>query len=592
MPFSHIRSSKPSSLLALICLCIVCRLRPDWAAVSVREAALAEGNSAERISRLATRALGLFESLVGKLTRTGRPYKKPAELDGELALTRSLLDVSTSILEHVRLRKTAMRALIVGAYLRLRETHPTITQNRFCTTLALSERTLRSWLKKSQMSDMRSHPVNHDTPPPPRSRPPRRGRFDFAVTLPDTQLAADTTDLCAFGISLKLIATQDIGGRDQSLLDTVIVDDHESADIVVAVLQKSLANRSGAQLLSDQGTPYLAAKTRSALEELEVEHAIQKEGDPLGKATIERAFGTVKRIASPLLRLTDKITKTVPGLSQHDLAIAATMLLLTALLRAYQAGARASNRASVERITDIDQLARAAEASRERARAHDRSARLSLNRIHDTYGFKLPALAFVRRFKHLPLVVLKTVERAFATQAHRSDIRNRCNYFGAIVRRVLDEYNKKQARERREREHAERAAHHCRRVQSERIAWHQSPATWLRDVLDLLALRWTGTELLFGHRGLSTWLRQALDRLTELHGSQASDVVAGVFHSFEQKHLPELGPAGIAAVDAVLHRHLAAVEAPERTPSHAAHFAAILLATGSNPRPSPSRDPC
>ena len=95
-----------------------------------------------------------------------------------------------------------------------------------------------------------------------------------------------------------------------------------------------------------------------------------------------------------------------------------------------------------------------------------------------------------------------------------------------------------------------------------------------------------------GDSGVSTWSRQALTRLTDLHGLQAPDVVAGVFHSFERKHLPELGRAGIAAVGAVLHRHLASVEEPERKCSHAARFAAILLGTGPIPRPSPSLDPC
>jgi transposase InsO family protein len=594
MSFSHILSSKPSSLLALICLCIIRRVRPGWAAVTIREAAQAEGESAERVSRLATRALCLFEPLVSKLTRSGRPRKEQRKQEDELALTRSLMDVASSILEHVPLRKTAMRALIVGAYLRLRETHPTLTQKRFCAALSLPERTLRSWLKKPCMSEKRSSPLKNDTPPPPRTRPPRRGRFSFAVTLPGTQVATDTTELKAFGMSLKLVATQDIGGRDQSLLDTVIVADHESADIVVAALQEALTDRSGAQVICDQGTPYLAAKVRSALEELEVEHAIQREGDPLGKAPIERAFGTVQHIIAPLLRLTDQLVEVLPSLVQPKLAVAMVTLLVTVLLRAYQAGARASHRASVERRTNNDHLMRVAEQSRQRARAHDRSVRLSLERIHETYGFdlELSVRAFVRRFKHVPLTALEAAERAFAAQAHRSDIRNRCNYFGAIVYRARAEYSKKRARERRENELVEHTALNDRRVQAERAAWHKEPATWLHDALELLAARWTGTELLFGDRGISTWLRQARTRLTDLHGPQASDVVAGVFHSFERKYLPELGRAGVAAVGTVLHRHFASMEAPEHESSQAARLTAILLSAGSMPRPSPSLDSC
>ena len=593
MPLSSITPSKTNALLALICLCILRRLRPDWVCVSVREAAQAEDQSAERISRLTTHARGLFLAVVGKLTRIGRPQKEQADsLDCELAITRSLLDVATSILKHVNLRKAATRALIVGAYLKTREAHPTLTQKRFCATLSLSQRTLRSWLEKPVTSDMRARAVNNDEPPPARKRPLRRGRFAFSVTLPDTQYAADTTDIRAFGIFLKLIAAQDIGGRDQSLLDSVIVSDHESADLVVAVLEKALTDRPGAQLLSDQGTPYLAAKTREAIEQLDVEHAIQKEGEPTGKATVERAFGTVKRIASPFLELTEQVARAVPCLAQPELAIAVTTLFITALLRAYQAGARASDRASLERTGDVTQLKRAAEDSRERARADMRSARLLLTRIHDAFGLGEPLQGFIRRFRYLPVTVLQAAERAFGLQAHRTDIKNRSRYFSAIVFSLLDDYSQKQARARRQREHDKQLARHTRQVKDERARQHDNPDTWLRDILDLLALRWNGTELFLGDLGLSTWLRQALTRLTELHGPHAQNVIIGVFHDFERKHLPDLGPAGITAVKAVLHRHLGTAKTPRQTPSSAAHFAATLRATGSISRPSPSRDPC
>ena len=46
-----------------------------------------------------------------------------------------------------------------------------------------------------------------------RDRGPRRPRFGFDVVLPQTQIGADTTDLNAFGVPLKLVAAQDIGGR-------------------------------------------------------------------------------------------------------------------------------------------------------------------------------------------------------------------------------------------------------------------------------------------------------------------------------------------------------------------------------------------
>ena len=134
MPSSHIRPAKPSPLLPLICLSIVRRVRPDWVAVSLRDAARAEGINAERISRVTGRVLVLFESAVDRVTRIGRPHKDSDAKNGqsdaqsELALTRALLEVASSILQRVKLRKDTMRALIVGAYLRLRDAHPRLTQ--------------------------------------------------------------------------------------------------------------------------------------------------------------------------------------------------------------------------------------------------------------------------------------------------------------------------------------------------------------------------------------------------------------------------------------------------------------------------------
>jgi len=95
------------------------------------------------------------------------------------------------------------------------------------------------------------------------------------VTLPETQYAADTTDLCAFGVPLKLVAAQDIGGRDEMLFGAVIVDESESAAHVVQVLAEALAGYSGAQVLTDQGTPYMAEAMKRAMDELTIEHAPQ-----------------------------------------------------------------------------------------------------------------------------------------------------------------------------------------------------------------------------------------------------------------------------------------------------------------------------
>ena len=599
MPSCHILQSRPSSLLVLICLSIVRRARPDWVAVSMREAARAEGVNAERVSRLTTRVLAGFEALVSGLTRMGRPRKDAtstcgdnATANSELALTCGLMDVAASILRNVSLRKDAIRALIVGAYLRLRQEHPQLTQKRFCEALAVPERTLRTWLKHSHVNDNRSPVTEPKKPRRTRRRRPRRPRFGFDVTIPDDQFAADTTELRAFGLRLKLIATQDVGGRDQSLLDAIIVDDHESADLVVKVITKSLAERPGAQLLSDQGTPYLATTTRQALEQLQAEHAVQKEGHPQGKATLERAFGTIKHIAGPILSLTNRLASTLDGLAQPDLAIAASTLLLTALLRAYQAGARASRRACPERPVDPDELKRVAEQSRERARADNHSARLLLARIHGAYDIDCPLRDFVRQFRCRPVAALRQAECTFARQAHRTDIRNRKAYFGRLVDIAHRDHRGQQAKKWRQQQHDQRLEQHHRRVEAERAAWHANPAKWLRDCLDLVAQQWTGTTLLMDGAGVSTWMRQSLARLTELHGPLVTELVAGVFRGFEKTHLSKLGHNGITAVRAILLRHRDEIPMPTNAPSSVAQFAATLLATGSIPRPPPSPNPC
>jgi hypothetical protein len=602
MTASHTSPKKPTPLLALICLAIVQRLRPNWLAVPLTQAAAQERVNPERLSRLATRALGTFESIIGKLTRKGRP---PADRAGEnaateLALTRGLLEVATSILAYVPLRRAAVRALLVGAYLRLRCEYPRLTQKRFCETLSIPARTLRAWLAQTPRAAApppidANDPSQHTKRRRRRRRGPRRPRFGFDVTVPDSQFAADTTDLSAFGVPLKLIAAQDVGGRDTDLLDAILVDDHECAEHVVKVLTQALADRPGAQLLSDQGTPYLAEQTRAALDELEVEHAVQREADPLGKATIERAFGTAKSIAAPILHLTNRIALAVPALADALLARAVATLLLTALLRAYQAGARAARRADDARAgVDLAALERAAEQSRHRARADQRSARLLLEHIHRAYQLDGPLRTFVRTFRRFPLPVLHAAERDFAKQAHRDDIRNRTAYFARLVRFADDAHRNRLARERSDRAISERIKRRQRRVDAERAAWLADPAAWLRDALDAVAAQWSDGRLLFGGAGLaSAWITEALSRLFHSHGSlHTADLAAGVFRAFEPDVLPRIGPDGVAAVRAVLLRHLHALPTSDYHSSSAAHLAAILRGTGSNPRPPPSPRLC
>ncbi len=302
----HDDASKPTPLIALICLAIVRRYRPGWTTVSVTEAAAAKDQRAERISRLASRALAALHRAVAAFTRLGRPpADRAAQADAiERPVLGALLALATSLLRHVRLCGPAVRAIVVGAFVRLRAEHPSLTQKRFCEALALSERTFRDWTKRERSTGPGPvvTPQPKPTPaPPPRQPRLRRPRFRLNLVVPGTQLLTDTTGLSACGVPLKLIAAQDIGGRDDQLLESVIVDETENADLVVRVLTEAIDGREGMQALCDQGTPYMAQKTRDALDSLGADHVPQREADPLSKSPIEKATGTVKRIARPLL---------------------------------------------------------------------------------------------------------------------------------------------------------------------------------------------------------------------------------------------------------------------------------------------------
>lgn len=612
MPRSHASAPAPSFLLALVALGIVARFRPSWLAVELKTASAEHDVRPERLSRLTSRAIAGFEHVVATLTRRGRPPRNQLhdEAHAELLVTRALLETTSAVLARVTLRGRRVRELVVGAYERLTGEHA-ITQKRFCEALSLPVRTLRHWLTQERRRRQKPAPQRDPacpacgcepspapTPkpapkPPPSPRPPRRPRFGFDVLLPGNQIGADTTDLSAFGVALKLIAAQDIGGRDQSLFDAVLVDDHESAEHVAAVLKKALEDRPGAQAITDQGTPYLAEHTRDALAVLEADHAPQREADPLGKATVERAFRSLKGVAEPLLALTGRAADAWPALRDTSLATAVTTLLFTALLRAYQHGGRAA-RAAVQARGGINpgELARLAEHSRERARATERSNKLLLQHLHAVYHLAGKVTDFVRTFRAYPLTVLRDAEAALRNRLARDDlepVRDPWRYFGAVVRRLFAEHQRLRARRRfdheQNREHDRRHREHAERI----AAFRADPVAWLRHALELVASQWlpaTGTLLCGGEGyGLGN-MRAALRRIHETHGAAARDVAAGTLHAFQLDHAERLGDQGLGAIAAILDRELAKLGATHDCAPAAA--SAILARTGKTPRPPPS----
>ena len=389
----------------------------------------------------------------------------------------------------------------------------------------------------------------------------RRPRFGFELTLPGTQMGADTTDFSVFGVGLKLMATQDIGGRDQNLFESIIVDTHEDAKLVSQMLRDAIGTNLGMQLISDQGTPYLAQKTRDTLESLEADHAPQKEGDPQGKATVEKAFDTIKRIARPLFEVTDQLASKIQALCEPELAKSMATLMFTALLRAYQAGARATRRAQDARIgLSQDTLLELASRSRQQAHAEDRSARLLLTRVHQLYAIEQPIQTFIRNLRTFPLEVLRKAEHAFGTQAHRDDIRKRGPYFAAIVRNINAEYQNRKAQQRAEQEQAKIRRHEEQEANQRKKAWHENPSLWLSAALEALAHQWIPAEskLLFNGRGLGlAWLKNSIVRMLELYGPTTTQHLAdGVFIAFRNNQHQNIGMEGIKAIRLLLEKYL------------------------------------
>jgi hypothetical protein len=335
----------------------------------------------------------------------------------------------------------------------------------------------------------------------------------------------------------------------------------------------------------------MAQATREALEALGAEHAPQVESTPTDKATIERAFETAKSIAGPLLALTDRLAHKLPALRNTRLAIALSTLLITALLKAYQAGAKAQRRAHEERQgLNREDLLDVAKEHRERSRAEDRSRRLLLESLYDAYDIKRPKTRFVRSLRRFPLEVLQRAERAFRSQVHRDDIRDRASYFYAIVHNIHDDYRAEQARRRANRELLQRRQayddEHTARLQ----AWHESPSTWLSDALEALAAMWQPgpRTLLFG--GIGFGRRQLIDaiaQLSERHGPGAThDIAKGVFRSFSAHFEDRLGQDGLSAIRALLDEHLPSLPQDVDQSRCTQDFAAAILAPAGPERRS------
>ena len=557
-------------ILALVALGLVIRFEPSWASIELQQAANSHGFNPHRLSRLVTRAIAPFGALLEAWTSRGRPpadrEAHPARL--ELERANALLQVASSLLATVKLGRRQTREHIVAAYRRLHN-ELGMSQQHFCETLSVPVRTLRSWLHKARVH---SPPKPPPAKPKPKPKPKqRRGHFGFDVVLPDTVKAADTTTITVLGVELKLIAVQDVGGRDVNLLDGVLVGPTETSEMVAKLMTECLEGRAGAQMLTDQGTPYMAKHTVETLDALGVEHAPQREGHPTGKATIERAFRSLKDAARHLLELTNHLATSHPLLRDPALAASLTHLLVDALLRAYQHGARMAQ-AAIEQRGDLDpgKLEQAAKQAREQARALDRSARLLLSHIHDLYDIARDKRRFVDALRIYPVEVLQQAEKDFSTQVHRDDIHDRASYFAAIVRRRHHEHRLRQARLQQEVRERQVRQEHDRAVEQQRQEHAAAPTKMIREGLDLVALQWDSTakKLLFDGDGPGRgMLHKAFDDLTvSLGKTAATDIVKGTLYDFEISSTPSLNDHARQAIRSLVN-HIVGHVKVHKTPA-------------------------
>jgi hypothetical protein len=543
-------------LLALVCASIVADYDRSWLARPVAQLIPDGGPRPEWISRAKAKLKAVFADLVEAASRRGR--RPRAAREDRAPVLGALLAVATRLLalSAVPVRRRAVQDELVCAFDRVHTEHG-VTAREFCSHLALSERTFRSW----QDRPAKSPPA---PPPPPPPSPPRNdrntGRFDLGVTAPDTQLGGDTTDLRVLGIELKLVGIQDLGDRERVLFEAFAVNEHESSALIERVLADAADGLAGAQFITDQGTPYVAQAAQQAYDTLGVEHAPQREGTPTEKATVERGFATVKNALSPILALLDRLAVALPQLQRPQLAKSVATLLVATFLRVYAAGRRHLGHPLDGQ--DPEALRAIVEQQRENARAEDRSVRLFLEAMHAEYTMPGSAEAFVRAFRRYPLDDLQEAERRIRSRACRCHVRACDRYFAAVVRDVHDHAKRRRTADRRHRV-TEAQARRDRAAADVRAAdLDAHPERRLFEGLDVLADTWLpgSGEFLAGGQLARLWLRRAVDAIFAITPIGAIDVIEAHVRSWLAAH-PTIPQPLCDAVRGVLRELIANVQA-------------------------------
>jgi hypothetical protein len=572
-----------------VCASIVADYDRSWLARPVAQLIPEGGPRADRISRLKAKLRDVFHDLVEAATRRGRRPAATRDDRARAPVLCALLAVATRLLtlSEIPVRRRAVQDELVCAFDRLHAEHG-VTARAFCQALALSERTFRSW------QDRKALPPPAPPPPPPPSPPPNdrnTGRFDLAKTAPGTQLGGDTTDLRVLGVDLKLVGVQDLGDRERALFEAFAIDPRECAALVEQVVADAAAGLEGIQLVTDQGTPYVAQAAQQAYDAIGIEHAPQREGTPTDKATVERAFGTVKNALAPILGLLDRLALAVPQLQQPELAQGVATLLVATFLRVYAAGRRHLGHPLDGHDPDV--LRTVVEEQRDKARAEDRSVRLLLEALHAQYAMPGSPEAFVRAFRHYPLDDLKEAERRIRARACRCHVRACDRYFAAVVRDVHEHAKRRRAAERRQRIAGAQARRDRAAAAARAADLDAHPERRLLEGLDILAdtyLPGAGAFVMGGQLA-RLWLRRAVDTIFATTPLGATDVIEAHLRSWLAAH-PTIPQPLCDAVRRVLRDVITEVQRAHTPQSPADLVGDILDASArsnhDNKRPPPT----
>lgn len=397
---------KPSLLLGLVGATIAGAFDHRWLAKPVVTLADEHSVSAERVSRLRARLQADFEEAVSDATRRGRPPTLEPDVVPD-PVTEELLAIAASVLREVRIPRRAAERLVAGAR-RLHERHR-LTQEQFCARLGFSDRTFRYWKRRPPAPPAPEPPV----PPTPEPRPDRHeGRFDLNVTLPSIQTMSDTTPWNLFGVDLQITAAMDPGNRRRQTWQAFAVEAAETAEVVSDTIGRAVAERSGTQVITDQGKPFLADLSRAAYDAMHADHAPCVEGAPTQKAPIERSFGIVKRMLEPLADLTRKLADLIPALHRDDIARPVAALLLATYLRVFELGHR--DRPHPLEGADPQLLRDIADEQCEKAHHELESKRLLLGELYDGLGCTGSRERFIRNFRHHHLEDIQAAQRDLA----------------------------------------------------------------------------------------------------------------------------------------------------------------------------------